>query len=93
MGDDLRGVFGRAASTYDLDGARLFTELASRTAQLLPTGPLDCVVEVGAGTGALTSYLCGRGPTFATDSSHGMLRELGRRVPGVSRLAVADAAQ
>ena len=93
MGADLRGVFDRAASTYDVAGVRLFTEMAVATAHLLPTGPFGCIVEVGAGTGALTAHLGGRGPVLATDASSGMLRELGRRVPEVSRLAVADAAQ
>lgn len=70
--------------------------LARRLASCLPRSPKGYVVELGAGTGAITSALLGRGipadRLIPVERSATMVRLLKRRFPSLN-VALGDAAQ
>ena len=83
--------FDRFAHSYDLHAApqRAF---AARVAQFIRPAPGQTVLELGAGTGALTRHLLVRVSTtvMATDGSRSMV-ELGRQTVPAARWRQADA--
>ena len=70
--------------------------LARRIARLLPKSPRGYVIELGAGTGAITAGLLGRGipadQIVSVERSETMVRLLKRRFPTLN-IALGDAAE
>ncbi|PZS29767.1 MAG: SAM-dependent methyltransferase [Pseudonocardiales bacterium] len=82
--------YDREAPTYDdtRGGACRATAAAAELERLLPVG--GTVLDVGGGTGIVTSVLAARGRrVLVADRSVGMLRLAGRRLPG--RVLAGDA--
>jgi SAM-dependent methyltransferase len=83
--------FDACAHSYDAHAApqRAF---AARVAGFLRVAPGEDIVELGAGTGALTRHLCcaGAGGIQATDASPAMVA-LGRTAVAAARWSVLDA--
>jgi SAM-dependent methyltransferase len=83
--------FGPVAATYDRvrpgyppDGVSWLLEPAAATAPVRPEGRRSRVVDLGAGTGALTRALVGRGlDVIAVEPDPGMRAVLESRLPNV----------
>jgi malonyl-CoA O-methyltransferase len=83
-------AFGQAAATYDAH-ATVQKIAAERLAELIAEEPAARVLEIGCGTGFLTSALARRLPhaeVIATDLAPAMLRACRNRVPAARYLAM-----
>jgi malonyl-CoA O-methyltransferase len=91
----VRSSFDRAAATYD-EWADLQRHLISDLMKILPERRFDSVLEIGCGTGLLTSFLeqePGFRNVIATDISFNMLKKAGLKTDGKSvSFIAADAA-
>lgn len=82
--------FDDCADTYDAHAApqRAF---AGRVAAFIGAGPSEAVLELGAGTGALTRHLCSRArQVIATDASAAMVT-IGRKAAPEAEWRLLDA--
>ena len=83
--------FDACAHSYDAYAAPQ-RNFAARVAEFIEVRPREDVVELGAGTGALTIRICGfpNAGVRATDASPAMA-ELGRKAAAAARWSVLDA--
>ncbi|MGQ0702712.1 MAG: class I SAM-dependent methyltransferase [Gemmatimonadales bacterium] len=88
----LADEYSQLAESYTRYWAPVIHPMAAPLFEAMPLERSSCILDVGAGTGALWSLVQERAPgarIFGVDRAHGMLRAGGKRLRG--RTAVMDA--
>ena len=86
----IRQRFSRAAGTYDAH-AEVQKDLAARLFRELPEEGIDCILEIGCGTGRFTALLAERYPEgriIALDFAEGMVHLARKRLADKGNVSV-----